>query len=493
AGGLGTGMNSSGYVDTKWAVEFSPAAAMSYRANHPDTIVYCQDSNLLLKHAIETREGKNPKPLVSNFSSKEKCKEMPRRGDVDFIFGGPPCQAFSGANHTPKADDIRTTLPCNMLSFVEEYDPDYFLLENVTGLLRYPLLATTDGRRLTGGIKMGVVKMIMRVLIALGYQVRFKILEAGQYGCPQSRKRIIFLGAKRGLKLPDFPIPTHAFTKACAWRVPCNPKKRLLPVTHSKDSESIEGGSYHYAPMNPISIKDAIGDLPAFEWKNPHHIIEATAKDRKEALSREEQGIKQVDAIRSGTKSSLPLPGFPRGAPYAKPPQNAYQKWMREKMKEGERVMDHVTKYHKANIVESTVTMPLEPDVHHTILPVVLQPPCARPGKKQADKVFYGRTNDSSFFRTALATSSPAMKDSWPLHPSQKRVYTIREAARSQGFPDHYKFLSEKKLPNGIAEDQQRQIGNAVPVPLALALGKALGDALKTMWKEKRKEGSPAI
>ncbi|EEB91983.1 hypothetical protein MPER_09571, partial [Moniliophthora perniciosa FA553] len=85
AGGLGTGMNSSGYVDTKWAVEISPAAAMSYRANHPDTIVYCQDSNLLLKHAIQTREGKNPKPLVSNFSSKEKCKEMPRRGDVDFI------------------------------------------------------------------------------------------------------------------------------------------------------------------------------------------------------------------------------------------------------------------------------------------------------------------------------------------------------------------------------------------------------------------------
>ncbi|EEB96683.1 hypothetical protein MPER_04141 [Moniliophthora perniciosa FA553] len=81
------------------------------------------------------------------------------------------------------------------------------------------------------------------------------------------------------------------------------------------------------------------------------------------------------------------------------------------------------------------------------------------------------------------------MKGIWPLHPSQKRVYTIREAARSQGFPDHYKFLSEKKLPNWIADDQQRQIGNAVPVPLALALGKALGDTLKTTWNEKRKEG----
>jgi DNA (cytosine-5)-methyltransferase 1 len=58
-----------------------------------------------------------------------------------------------------------------MLSYLEHYDCDYFLLENVKGLLDYPLMSnsTKDGRALEGGIKSGVVKLIMRALIALGY------------------------------------------------------------------------------------------------------------------------------------------------------------------------------------------------------------------------------------------------------------------------------------------------------------------------------------
>ena len=65
----------------------------------------------------------------------------------------------------------RSTLPCTMLSFVEEYEPDYFLLENVIGFLRHPLKSTQDGRRLRGGISMGMTKMVVRVLIGLGYAV----------------------------------------------------------------------------------------------------------------------------------------------------------------------------------------------------------------------------------------------------------------------------------------------------------------------------------
>lgn len=55
-----------------------------------------------------------------------------------------------------------------MLSYVEHYSPSYFLLENVAGLLDYPLMSTNNGRSLEGGIKSGVVKFIMRTLIALG-------------------------------------------------------------------------------------------------------------------------------------------------------------------------------------------------------------------------------------------------------------------------------------------------------------------------------------
>lgn len=65
----------------------------------------------------------------------------------------------------------RSTLPVNMLSYLEHYNCDYFLLENVKGLLDHPLMSRTakDGRSLEGGIKSGIVKLIMRALIALGY------------------------------------------------------------------------------------------------------------------------------------------------------------------------------------------------------------------------------------------------------------------------------------------------------------------------------------
>jgi len=92
------------------------------RQNHPDTTVYCQDSNALLRHAIDTSEGKKPASLPSNYKGPKAprtCEAMPRKGEVDIIYGGwlfccslmssivltcqlgPPCQAFSRANHSP--------------------------------------------------------------------------------------------------------------------------------------------------------------------------------------------------------------------------------------------------------------------------------------------------------------------------------------------------------------------------------------------------------
>ncbi len=69
------------------------------------------------------------------------------------------------------ADDIRATLPMTMLSYAEHYAPKYFLLENVTGLLTYRLLARpkSHGKALEGGVRMGLPKLICRILMSLGY------------------------------------------------------------------------------------------------------------------------------------------------------------------------------------------------------------------------------------------------------------------------------------------------------------------------------------
>lgn len=164
-----------------------------------------------------------------------------------------------------------------MLSYVEYYDPKYFLLENVKGLLDYPLMSSSrkGSRALEGGIKSGVVKFIMRSLEALGfvphtplpslsyinhptnrYQVRYKLLQAGQYGAPQGRRRVIFWGAKRGLQIPNFPVPVYAFPKG-VHRCTLPTGGFLLPMSRSL----VPGDNHQCAPLKAITVNDAIGDL----------------------------------------------------------------------------------------------------------------------------------------------------------------------------------------------------------------------------------------
>jgi DNA (cytosine-5)-methyltransferase 1 len=57
------------------------------RLNHPNTTVYCQDTNLLLKHAIDHHERRKPPFLLSN-DGKTWCEKMPDKDGVDFIYGG---------------------------------------------------------------------------------------------------------------------------------------------------------------------------------------------------------------------------------------------------------------------------------------------------------------------------------------------------------------------------------------------------------------------
>ncbi|KAG5636823.1 hypothetical protein H0H81_006739 [Sphagnurus paluster] len=435
AGGLGTGMDMSGFVETKYAIEFSPSAAQTYQANHTNATVYCQDSNLLLKNAITAAAGKDPEPLISN-DGVTVLPPMPKKNSIDFISGGPPCQSFSRANHNPRADDIRSTLPANMLSFVEHYEPRYFLLENVVGLLHYRFLSirSKDKRSLQGGINAGMVKFIMRTLIALGYQVRFKVLQAGQYGAPQSRRRVIFWGAKRGFPIPDYPVPIYAFDKGM--NSSNLPTARILPVSRSRDPDD----PHQCAPLRAITVNDAISDLPPFDWINPHKIIPIKDRDRQERKKRVQEGISQFSAVAEPKMANLP--GFPEGVEYESEPLNRYQQWLR-RGKDGEPdatvVQAHYTQTFGSRVVEATTTVPLRPMAYHKHLPLVLQPDHAKP-------VFYGRMDGDNQFNCAMTQVAPNQKG-WVLHPSQKRIISVRECARAQGFPDYYDFQSADDKP----------------------------------------------
>ncbi|KAF8201752.1 C5-DNA-methyltransferase [Pholiota molesta] len=497
AGGLGIGMDLSGFVETKYAIEFSPSAAKTYifsrlsRKNHPETTVYCQDSSVLLKHAVMASNNKGKAPALLSLDGKTYCPALPaKNAQIDFIFGGPPCQSFSLANHSKRRDDIRTTMSCNMLSYVEHYNPTYFLLENVFGFLAHRFYSnhqTKSGAVIETEIQMGMAKFVVRTLIALGYQVRFKVLQAAQYGVPQGRRRVIFWGAKCGVPLPSFPVPMYAYDKGMH-KVNLPTGDTLEPETRSKDPEV-----YHqYAPLRPVTVDAAIGDLPKI---NPHHIISSTKQTRLEDKHRRNAlGIPSFPASFGEDKKNIlwdALPGFPNGAAYFVQAQNRFQKWVRRDMRdengeEAEVSGQYTTKFN-GRVIEATCTVHLEPGACHKDLPQSLLPAYAMKKKK---RVFYGRMDGDGFFKCIVTQLSPLLKNQWPLHPSQKRIITVRECARCQGFPDNYVFESVEDRPAKIIEDQLKQIGNAVAVPFALALGKELGKAMILAWEKKQREGS---
>ena len=113
AGGLSLGAEMAG-IEVRFAVERDESAAETYRYNHPDTTMLCDD--------------------IHNINPLEHLNE---NDDVFIVFGGPPCQAFSMLNrhNASIADDKRCLLYLQYGKFLAKYKPMGFVFENVLGLL----------------------------------------------------------------------------------------------------------------------------------------------------------------------------------------------------------------------------------------------------------------------------------------------------------------------------------------------------------------------
>jgi DNA (cytosine-5)-methyltransferase 1 len=86
------------------------------------------------------------------------------------------------------------------------------------------------------------------------YQARFSVLQAGVYGSPQYRRRVIFWGARRGVPLPEFPIPTHSF-ESVQWAVQLDTGLKLDHVARDPDRP------HRGAPLRTVTVDDVISDL----------------------------------------------------------------------------------------------------------------------------------------------------------------------------------------------------------------------------------------
>lgn len=164
-GGLSLGFEMAGF-DIPIAIEKDEWASETYKKNHPNTKVITEDiCNILDLESI----------LPENITS------------VDGIIGGPPCQGFSLSGNRDK-NDPRNSLFMEFVRFVKYFNPKFFVMENVTGILS---MKTKSGEKVSALIK--------KEFEAVGYNVECFTLNAAEFGVPQSRVRVFFIGLRNNI------------------------------------------------------------------------------------------------------------------------------------------------------------------------------------------------------------------------------------------------------------------------------------------------------
>jgi len=173
-GGLSYGFVQDENFEILAANEILINMAKAYELNHPSVKVYCKD--------------------IKDFGLEDLKKDFGvKKGDIDLIIGGPPCQAYSTVGKR-LIDDPKGKLFQEYFRVLKELDPKIFLFENVKGLISMQ--------------KGELLKSIILLFKSLGYKVDYKVLNSADFGAPQIRERVIIIGTKLDAKYM-YPEPTR--------------------------------------------------------------------------------------------------------------------------------------------------------------------------------------------------------------------------------------------------------------------------------------------
>lgn len=189
--GLDLGIEKAG-IDIKLCVEMNKQAASTIRNNTNIPVIDRDITTIPATELLEVSELK--------------------KGEVDLVVGGPPCQAFSTAGARRGLEDFRGNVIIQYLRVVSEIQPRYFILENVRGILSAKLNAVPESYKEYEGIKDmkgSVIRFLANEFRKLGYTISFALFNAANYGVPQIRERVIIFGAKGNKRIP-LPQPTHS-------------------------------------------------------------------------------------------------------------------------------------------------------------------------------------------------------------------------------------------------------------------------------------------
>jgi len=149
------------------------------------------------------------------------------REQVDVVYGGPPCQSFSQAGKQKGTRDLRGDLIFEFIRIVSEICPPFFIMENVSNLK---------------GIDKGrLLQQIAAEMELIGYSVQYRVLTATNYGSPQRRRRLIFIGTRHDISVKaQLPEPTHGNGRSLFPLQPVNTVEDAFAGLPSPNYEPIE-------------------------------------------------------------------------------------------------------------------------------------------------------------------------------------------------------------------------------------------------------------
>lgn len=170
AGGFAEGCSWAGFQSV-FGVDHLEPAIRTWSLNHPNALACLGD--------------------IKQLDPEDLKRKLAEKGihDIQLITGGVPCQGFSRANRKHTDEDERNYLFLEYMRFVECFMPNYVILENVSGM------RSTAGGRFEASIKDAMEN--------LGYNVSVRLVNAADYGVPQIRQRLLFVGVKKGRGLME--------------------------------------------------------------------------------------------------------------------------------------------------------------------------------------------------------------------------------------------------------------------------------------------------
>lgn len=225
-GGFSYGMEHSGHdFSTRFGIDVLPIATETFKLNHENAVGLCRDIRKVRRSEVAEATGV-------------------KKGTLDVLIGGPPCQGFSSIRpfRSTNDDDPRNTLFEEYASFVNFFRPKVFVLENVVGLATHK-----DG---------ATIAVMQECFYELGYDCDWRLVNAAHFGVPQKRERMIMIGAQRGAKI-QFPEPTHTYQGSKGSTIGYRERSRLI-APRKEDLFGLE-----VSPLLPVvTVMNAISDLP---------------------------------------------------------------------------------------------------------------------------------------------------------------------------------------------------------------------------------------